>query len=348
MAPPKRGPRAQQLDLTVLLTQGLEIDVSERARRGISIRLKSETAERSEGEAERAPNADPTPAMVLSPAAAPPPEVRYQGMQVVNGRVIREGRHHDSPWNYVGLAGALPKRIYEYDADVVLERRTDLDGVVRLLPIRDTPGEPLRELEYVVVDVETTGAGFTLGHRITEVAIVRVNGVGRVLDDFSTLVNPERPIPALITALTNISGTTVRKAPRFRDIASEVFRRLEGRIFVAHNAGFDWRFLTMEVQAALGSTLRGRMLCTVRLARKLVPEMPRRSLDALSWYFGIENEARHRAYGDARATAQLFGRMMRRIEEREIVGWNELQKLLYARAPRRVRRSSPQYFDPLD
>jgi DNA polymerase-3 subunit epsilon len=89
------------------------------------------------------------------------------------------------------------------------------------------------------------------------------------------------------------------------------------------------------------------MLCTVRMARKLVPEMPRRSLDALSWYFAVGNDARHRAFGDARATAQVFERMMQRVQEREIAGWNELQKLLYARAPRPRRLSTPRSFDPL-
>jgi DNA polymerase III epsilon subunit family exonuclease len=345
----KHDPRAQQLDLTALLTQGLEIDLSERAHKGIAVRLKTDEQQSWPAEP-AADDAAPASRSALAPTPgndATPTEVRYRGLQVVNGRVIREGRHSDSQWNYVGLAGALPKRIYDYHPDVVLERRADLDGRVRLLPIRDTPGEPLPDLEYVVVDVETTGVGFSLGHRITEVAIVRVSGAGRVLDAYTTLVNPERPIPAMITALTNISGAMVRTAPRFRDIAADVFARLEGRIFVAHNAGFDWRFLSLEMQAARGQALHGRMLCTVRMARKLVPEMPRRSLDALAWYFGIENEARHRAFGDAQATAQLFARLMGRIEERAIRGWNELQKLLYARAPRRVRRSSPQFFDPL-
>ena len=347
-----RGEQSAQLDLIALLPGALEVDLTDRAHKGIAIRLKDS-------------GLDPVPpvdvfdapvsghpgfsasATLPSQSILPEPDVTYSGIRVVNGRVVREGRHSDSQWNFVGLAGALPRRIYDYDLDVVLERRTDVDGVVRLLPIQDTPGEPLDSLHYVVVDVETTGAGFTLGHRITEVCIVHMRGDGRVLDEFGTLVNPERPIPRMITELTHISGAMVRKAPRFRDIAGEVRERLQGKIFVAHNAGFDWRFLSMELQMALGEPLRGRMLCTVRMARKLVPEMPRRSLDALSWYFGVHNEARHRAFGDARATAEVFGRMMQRAGERQVTGWNELQKLLYARAPRRKRLSTPQSFDPL-
>jgi DNA polymerase-3 subunit epsilon len=337
-----------QLDLAALLPDALEVDETDRARKGIAIRLRGA----AEGTSPPAPPVAQCVALT-SPAGPPAPtlpaaaEVRYSGMRVVNGRVIREGRHGDSQWKYVGLAGAMPRRIHDYDVDVVLERRADFDGVVRLLPVQDSPGEPLRELEYVVVDVETTGLGYGYGHRITEVAILRVSGSGRVLEEYATLVNPGRPIPLAITALTNISAAMVGDAPRFREIAADIQARLEGRIFVAHNAGFDWRFLSLELQAALGTPLRGRMLCTVRMARKLVPEMPRRSLDALAWHFSVDNEARHRAYGDARATAQIFQRMMDRLQERTITGWNELQKLLYARAPRRLRRSTPQFFDPL-
>lgn len=320
--------------------------MSDRERKGITIALKSDA---SSTIAPHSKNLTPSvgyyiPASAPAPAPAPVP-VRYDGIRVVNGRVIREGRHADSQWKFSGLAGAVPRRIYDYDPAVVLERRTDLDGIVRLLPIGDSPGERLRELEYVVVDVETTGVGYA--HRITEVAIVRVSGAGRVLDEYATLVNPERPIPALITELTHISSEMVRTAPSFRDIAGEIHQRLTGRIFVAHNAGFDWRFLSKELQLALGAPLRGRLLCTVRMARKLVPEMPRRSLDALSWYFGVGNDARHRAFGDARATAEVFRRMLDRADEQSIAGWNELQKVLYARATRRKRRSTPTSFDPL-
>jgi DNA polymerase-3 subunit epsilon len=178
------------------------------------------------------------------------------------------------------------------------------------------------------------------------VAIVRMNGAGQVLDDFSTLINPERPIPPMITELTHIDGWMVRDAPRFRDVAKLVWERLQGCIFVAHNAGFDWSFVSMELLRALNTPLRGRMLCTVRMARKFVPEVRRRSLDSLCWYFNLPNEARHRAFGDARVTAQVFRRMLDRVGEREIRGWNQLQKVLYARAPRRKRRSTPEFFDP--
>ncbi|HSL70475.1 MAG TPA: 3'-5' exonuclease [Longimicrobiales bacterium] len=338
--------RKRKRELSELLPE-LQLDLSARSQHGIKICLKHEPpllpVPETAAPTHLPPASKPVARVDASLPLAPEP-VRYSGIKVVNGKVIREGRHTESQWNYIGLAGAVPLRIHDYAPDVVLERRADVDGVVRLLPIADTPGEPLEQLEYVVVDVETTGVG--AGHRITEVAIVRVNGRGRVLDDWTTLVNPQRPIPAWITTLTSINGAMVRSAPRFREIAEAVHERLNGRIFVAHNAGFDWRFLSMELQLALGTALRGRMLCTVRLARKLVPEVSRRSLDSLSWYFGVPNEARHRAYGDARATAKVFARMLDRVAEREIAGWNELQKVLYARSGPRKRRAMPQAMEP--
>jgi len=204
-------------------------------------------------------------------------------------------------------------------------------------PVDDVP---LRSLEYVVVDVETTGASVYRGHRITEIAAWCIDGTGRVIESFETLVNPERPIPPYITALTRITEDMVADAPRFREIAEEVHRLLEGRVFVAHNAAFDWGFLSRELEWATGRAPEAKVLCTVRLSRQVVPEVRHRSLDALTEYFGLENEARHRAYGDARATVELLLRLLERLEEQEIVGWAALEALLKRRAPRRRRRSS--------
>ena len=167
----------------------------------------------------------------------------------------------------------------------------------------------LRSLEYVVVDVETTGGGIKAGHRVTELAAIRVAYDGTLLDEYTTLVNPERPIPPFVSALTNISWEMVRNAPRFAEIAGEVARILEGGVFVAHNAAFDWRFVAHELELATGVRPALPRLCTVRLARKVVPEVASRSLDALTYYFGLVNLARHRAYGDARVTADLLTRM---------------------------------------
>lgn len=200
----------------------------------------------------------------------------------------------------------------------------------------------LRSLDYVVVDVETTGGACERGHRITEVCAVRVRGDGTMLGEYTSLVNPERPIPPAISALTRITAEMVDAAPRFAEIAEPLRAFLEGAVFVAHNAAFDWRFVGHELMRAGLPAPTARVLCTVRLARKVVPEVTRRSLDALTWYFGIENEARHRAWGDARATAIVFRRLMDRVDEREVFCWSELERLLRRRAPRRKRRASPQ------
>jgi DNA polymerase III subunit epsilon len=201
---------------------------------------------------------------------------------------------------------------------------------------------PIRALEFVVVDVETTGASWLHGDRVTEIAAVRVRGDGAVLDEYRTLINPERPIPYDVSALTSITGDMVRRAPRFREVASEVARSLAGAVFVAHNAPFDWRFVGAELDRA-GRPLIGRTLCTVRLARRVVPEIRSRSLDALSYFFDVHNEARHRAYGDARATARIFRRLLDRLDTREVTRWDELELLLLRRSQRRRRQANPHW-----
>jgi DNA polymerase-3 subunit epsilon len=201
--------------------------------------------------------------------------------------------------------------------------------------------DALRALEYVVVDVETTGGSARRGHRVTEVAAVRMAGDGRTLGEFATLVNPDRAIPPFISVLTRITDAMVATAPRFQEIAPALHAMLDGAVFVAHNVPFDWRFVTYELDRAGGPWLRARTLCTLRLARRVVPEVGRRSLDALTDYFGVANEARHRAFGDARATAVLLRRMLDRLEEREIASWGQLTTLLGRRAPRRRRIAMP-------
>jgi DNA polymerase-3 subunit epsilon len=197
--------------------------------------------------------------------------------------------------------------------------------------------ETLRSLEYAVVDVETTGGSAANGHRITEIAVVVLRGDGEVLDSYSSLVNPGRPIPPFVSRLTGITDSMVRVAPPFAEVAEEVRSHLRGRIFVAHNVAFDWGFVNRELSESLGSPLEGRRLCTVRLARRVVPELKSRSLGTLSDFFGIENAARHRALGDAEATVQVFGHLLSRLEDHEIWSWDGLEELL-ARGISRSRR----------
>jgi DNA polymerase-3 subunit epsilon len=202
------------------------------------------------------------------------------------------------------------------------------------------PDEPLHELSYVVVDTETTGGRSWLGDRITEIAAVVVRG-GEIVQVYETLVNPQRSIPPFITALTNITWAMVKDAPTFERVAPDVMKVLEGNVFVAHNATFDWRFLTAELNRATGRQLRGRRLCTVKMARKVLPQLPRRSLDHVARYYGVTIHNRHRAGGDAIATAKCLIRMVNDLRDRGCGTWSELQSLLRTPPGRRKKRRPP-------
>jgi DNA polymerase-3 subunit epsilon len=168
----------------------------------------------------------------------------------------------------------------------------------------------LGETVFAVVDVETTGSRPGAGDRITEVAVVLVGPGGRSETVLETLVNPERPIPAAVTRVTQITTAMVQDKPVFAEVADDLLTALSGRVFVAHNVQFDWRFLESEVRRARDLRLDGPRVCTVKLARRLLPGLKHRGLDSVSRYFGIEIENRHRAGGDARATAGVLQRLL--------------------------------------
>ncbi|MBW3629398.1 MAG: hypothetical protein KY464_08890 [Gemmatimonadetes bacterium] len=227
------------------------------------------------------------------------------------------------------------------------ETRVVVDGLgIWSLSVPIPPIQPrsLIEEEWVVVDVETTGGAPERGHRVTEVAAVWVSQ-GRITDRFCTLVNPERRIPSMISSLTGITDAMVAGAPPFRDVAPRVIDALRGRVFVAHNVAFDWRFLCSEMDRSLGYEMEGRQLCTVRLARKLLPHLPSRSLGALADYFGLDIASRHRALDDAVATAQLLIRLFDMLAERQITDWRAVDGLLRKRKPRPRRRAMPRWMD---
>jgi DNA polymerase III subunit epsilon len=199
------------------------------------------------------------------------------------------------------------------------------------------PSEPLSSLSYVVVDTETTGGRAYYGDRITEIAAVVVRD-GKIVEMFETLVNPERPIPHFVSQLTNITWAMVKDAPTFDQIAPDVMRVLEGNVFVAHNAMFDWRFVAAELSRAANQRLRGRRLCTVGMARKVLPQLPRRSLDHVARYYGVEITGRHRAGGDALATAKCLIKMMADLADRGCDTWEDLDALLRKPPNRRTKR----------
>ncbi len=162
---------------------------------------------------------------------------------------------------------------------------------------------------YAVVDIETTG-GYAEHHRVTEIAIYHHDGRA-ITDHYRTLINPGRKIPQFITGLTGITYEMVKEAPAFEDVAREIFGWLDNRVFVAHNAHFDYSFLKKEFEAA-GVVWNTKKLCTVRLSRKIVPGLHSYSLGRLAESLGIAIPDRHRAGGDALATARIFDVLLRR------------------------------------
>ena len=146
----------------------------------------------------------------------------------------------------------------------------------------------------------------------------------------------------MIQSLTGITNGMVRNAPRFGEVAHRVTEMVQGRIFTAHNAPFDWRFVCHEMEHATGTTPAGRTLCTVRVARKLLPSLTSRSLDSLAMYFGLEIESRHRALDDAVATAHVLLHFLEMLDADDVRGWDELERYLNRRAPRAKRTASPR------
>jgi DNA polymerase-3 subunit epsilon len=220
----------------------------------------------------------------------------------------------------------------------------------RVQPVESEP--LLSSLGFAVVDVETTGGRPDNGDRITEIAVVTVRN-GEVTSVFETLVNPERSIPPFITRLTNISYEMVREKSPFRDVCAEVLSALEGNVFVAHNANFDWRFVSAEVARSTGRELTGRRLCTVRLARRLLPQLRSRSLDWVARHYNVEIPAgmRHRAAGDALATAHCLLRLLDDARDHGCERWSELEHFLATSpATRRKRkgRRAPGMPMPVD
>ncbi len=244
------------------------------------------------------------------------------------------------------LPGA-PRIVAEHMAQAIFSGRPEFrmidGGRWSFVPLdRVKPGSQtttnLGALSFVVVDVETTGGQFP-AHRITEFAAVVVRN-GQIAEKFETLVNPERPIPPFVSRLTRITWDMVKHKPTFAGIAPRVIDILEGNVFAAHNAMFDWNFVSDEVRRATGAELGGRKLCTVKLARQLLPHLPRRSLDYVANYYGVEIPARHRAGGDAIATAHCLIRMLDDAAQRGCHTWQDLDKLTRKRKPKKKKRRS--------
>ncbi|WP_230407004.1 exonuclease domain-containing protein [Pontibacter cellulosilyticus] len=161
---------------------------------------------------------------------------------------------------------------------------------------------------YAIIDIETTG-GQPSQDKITEIAIFIHDG-HQVVDKYNTLINPQRPIPYFISQLTGITDEMVKDAPKFYEVAKEIVEFTNGKVFVAHNVRFDYSFIKKEF-ADLGYTFQRKTLCTVRLSRSLIPGLPSYSLGKLCKSIDIPLKQRHRAIGDAEATAKLFDKLIK-------------------------------------
>lgn len=182
---------------------------------------------------------------------------------------------------------------------------------------RDLEQRILSETDFVVFDLETTGAK-TPPCRITEIGAYRVAG-GKITDEFHTLVNPETPIPVFISQLTGISDQMVRNAPKFGEVAADFLRFIGDSVLVAHNAHFDMRFLNHEIGRIHDEyRLANPHLCTVQLSRKLLPHIENHRLNTVAEYFNVALINHHRASEDARATAHIFVNLLEELASRGI------------------------------
>ena len=177
----------------------------------------------------------------------------------------------------------------------------------------DLESRSLNELDFVVLDLEAIGAR-AIPARIIELGAYRLRS-GKIIDEFQTLINPGLPLPRFISALTGITDEMLAGAPRFADIVGAWLDFSGEAVLVAHNAAFDLALLNQEIARIFpGCRMRNPELCTVKLARRIIGNLESHNLDSLAAHCGFEIPERHRAAGDARATAQILLRLLDELE----------------------------------
>jgi DNA polymerase III subunit epsilon len=182
---------------------------------------------------------------------------------------------------------------------------------------------PLSQATFVIVDIETTGS-IPAQHALMEIGAVKIMG-GRVVERFQSLINPEQKIPPFIQKLTGILPEMVSQAPLLSDVLPQFWNFLGDSVFVAHNVSFDFQFLSATRRKLTGIGLENPQICTCRLSRKLLPDLRKKNLGAVSQHLDITIQDRHRAMGDAEATAQVF---LKFLEMMKTEGVTTLGKLL--------------------
>jgi DNA polymerase III epsilon subunit family exonuclease len=189
-----------------------------------------------------------------------------------------------------------------------------VDGKTVELQAYDSESTLLEELDFVVVDIEATGAKMP-PNRIIELGAYRIRG-GKIVDNFVTLVNPEIQIPRFVVALTGISNEVVKQAPLFAEVAPRWLEFVQDAVLIAHNAPFDTNFLNHEISRVYpGHRMINPDLCTVTLSRRALPGLTNYRLETVADHFSIPIFDRHRAGSDALATAEVFIRLLERLAE---------------------------------
>jgi len=171
----------------------------------------------------------------------------------------------------------------------------------------------MKNVRYVVVDIETTGLSRER-NRITEIAAARFDG-NQIIEEWSSLVHPGMSIPSHITRLTGIDDDMVKNSPMIQEILPDFLSFMEEDIFVAHNSGFDLWFLSHNAKIHLDHEWTHEVLCTRKLANRLLKDLPNKRLGTICEYYGIQNTQAHRALADVRATVEVLGNFLNFLEK---------------------------------
>ncbi len=187
-------------------------------------------------------------------------------------------------------------------------------------------GESLESLEYVILDIETTGLE-PAQSELTEIGALKIKG-SELKEVFSSLIRPKSPIPPRITQLTGIDDAMVKDFPGAVEILAKFHDFAGTSVLVAHNADFDIQFIKHHMKQLLDKGLNNNFMCTVKIARFLMPDLKNHKLHTVASHFGLRTENRHRAIGDAELTYQIWIRFLNMLKEKGITNISKLDSCL--------------------
>jgi len=237
------------------------------------------------------------------------------------------------------LSNATPELAASLVGDLVQnDPRFVPSGEYLTVKANEVEAQSLRDVDFVVIDIEAI-AGKSRPTRIIEIGACRI-AAGRIVDEFESLVNPDRSLPPFISTLTGITEEMLASAPRFPEIANRWLSFAGDAVLAAHNSSFDVTLLNQEIARVFpGCRMRNSEICTVQLARRVLPNLERHHLDAMAHHFGFKVTGRHRAAGDARATARVLLHLLDELGMRSVKTLAEARKF---RARHNERQSELQ------